>query len=93
MVRNKTVLKFSGYSIFALLITKPSINQFVWCNKLLSICFSRTPNIGYDFKTNSGNAFNYFVYGAGCSEVEIDCLTGDHLVNRGSSLSPHECPS
>lgn len=31
-------------------------------------------------KTNSGNAFNYFTYGAACSEVEVDCLTGDHQV-------------
>lgn len=40
-------------------------------------------------------AFNYFTYGAACSEVEIDCLTGDHQVIRsdivmdlGSSLNP-----
>lgn len=57
--------------------------------------FYRTPNIGYDFKTNSGKLFNYFTYGAACSEVEIDCLTGDHRVLRtdivmdlGKSLNP-----
>lgn len=40
-------------------------------------------------------AFNYFTYGAACSEVEIDCLTGDHQVIRsdivmdlGSSINP-----
>lgn len=27
--------------------------------------------------------FNYFTYGAACSEVEIDCLTGDSVVRRG----------
>ena len=42
--------------------------------------FHATPDIGYDFATNSGNAFNYFTYGVGCSVVEIDCLTGDHQV-------------
>jgi aldehyde oxidase len=24
----------------------------------------------------------YFVYGAACSEVEVDCLTGDHKVDE-----------
>lgn len=57
--------------------------------------FHRTPDIGYDINTNKGMAFNYFTYGAACSEVEIDCLTGDHQVIRtdivmdlGSSLNP-----
>ncbi|XP_059609596.1 xanthine dehydrogenase [Phlebotomus argentipes] len=57
--------------------------------------FYATPNIGYDFATNSGRPFNYFTFGAGCSEVEIDCLTGDHQVIRtdivmdlGSSINP-----
>nr|XP_056717290.1 aldehyde oxidase 3-like [Euleptes europaea] len=31
-----------------------------------------------DWKTGEGHAFPYFVFGASCSEVEIDCLTGDH---------------
>ena len=44
--------------------------------------FHATPDIGYDFETNSGNAFNYFTFGVGCSTVEIDCLTGDHHVLR-----------
>lgn len=44
--------------------------------------FYRTPDIGYSFETNTGKAFNYFVYGVACSEVEIDCLTGDHQVLR-----------
>ena len=47
---------------------------------LSSTGFHATPDIGYDFKTNSGNAFNYFTYGVCCSEVEVDCLTGDHQV-------------
>merc|ERR1712156_1387510 len=57
--------------------------------------FHATPDIGYDFQTNSGNAFNYFTYGVGCSTVEVDCLTGDHHVLRtdimmdlGESLNP-----
>ncbi|XP_076656021.1 xanthine dehydrogenase rosy [Halictus rubicundus] len=57
--------------------------------------FYKTPDIGYSFQTNSGNPFNYFTYGVACSEVEIDCLTGDHQVLRtdivmdlGESLNP-----
>ncbi|XP_014214847.1 xanthine dehydrogenase-like [Copidosoma floridanum] len=42
--------------------------------------FYKTPDIGYDFATNSGRPFNYFTNGAACAEVEIDCLTGDHQV-------------
>ena len=62
---------------------------------LSSTGFHGTPDIGYDFKTNSGNAFNYFTFGVACSVVEIDCLTGDHQVLRtdivmdlGESLNP-----
>ncbi|XP_046388161.1 xanthine dehydrogenase [Ischnura elegans] len=57
--------------------------------------FYRTPGIGYNWETNSGDPFNYFTFGAACSEVEIDCLTGDHQVLRtdivmdlGESLNP-----
>lgn len=57
--------------------------------------FYSTPHLTWDSETNSGNIFNYFTYGVACSEVEIDCLTGDHQVIRtdivmdlGSSLNP-----
>jgi len=62
---------------------------------LSSTGFHATPDIGYSFKTNSGNAFNYFTFGVASSVVEIDCLTGDHQVLRtdivmdlGESLNP-----
>ncbi|CAH0406917.1 unnamed protein product [Chilo suppressalis] len=57
--------------------------------------FHATPDIGYDFKTNTGKPFNYFTFGVACSEVEIDCLSGDHQVIRtdivmdlGESINP-----
>lgn len=57
--------------------------------------FYRTPDIGYSLETNSGILFNYFTYGVACTEVEIDCLTGDHQILRtdivmdlGESLNP-----
>ncbi|KAM9177432.1 xanthine dehydrogenase/oxidase-like [Dugong dugon] len=52
--------------------------------------FYRTPNLGYSFETNSGNPFHYFSYGVACSEVEIDCLTGDHKVRSWQKLSTKE---
>ncbi|EFX65041.1 hypothetical protein DAPPUDRAFT_303976 [Daphnia pulex] len=57
--------------------------------------FYKTPGIGYDFATNSGSPFRYFSFGAACSVVEVDCLTGNHRVLRtdivmdlGESLNP-----
>ncbi|XP_033106657.1 xanthine dehydrogenase/oxidase-like [Anneissia japonica] len=44
--------------------------------------FYKTPDIGYEWDTKSGEPFYYFSFGAAVSEVEIDCLTGDHMVLR-----------
>uniref|UniRef100_A0A803SXR8 FAD-binding PCMH-type domain-containing protein n=1 Tax=Anolis carolinensis TaxID=28377 RepID=A0A803SXR8_ANOCA len=37
-----------------------------------------------DWEKGEGHAFPYFVFAAACSEVEIDCLTGDHEVKKGN---------
>ena len=57
--------------------------------------FYKTPDLTYDWETNSGRMFSYFTYGAACTEVEIDTLTGDHVCLRsdiimdiGRSLNP-----
>ena len=57
--------------------------------------FYRTPKIGYDRKTWSGNPFYYFCYGAAVSEVVVDTLTGENRILRvdilhdvGRSLNP-----
>jgi xanthine dehydrogenase/oxidase len=51
--------------------------------------------LDYNWDTNSGRLFSYYTYGAACTEVEIDTLTGDHIVLRsdvvmdiGTSLNP-----
>lgn len=33
-----------------------------------------------DWEKEEGDAYPYYVYGAACSEVEVDCLTGAHKV-------------
>ena len=35
-----------------------------------------------DWEKGEGDPFPYYVYGAACSEVEIDCLTGAHKVSH-----------
>ncbi|KAH9487576.1 hypothetical protein Btru_072338 [Bulinus truncatus] len=57
--------------------------------------FYRTPNIGYNMADRSGNPWSYFTYGAACSVVQIDCLTGDHkilstdiVMDIGKSINP-----
>lgn len=57
--------------------------------------FYKTPKIHYDRTTGNGRPFFYFAYGASCSEVSIDTLTGEYKVNRvdilhdvGKSLNP-----
>lgn len=49
---------------------------------LFATGFYKTPGLEYDPVTNKGNIFDYFTYGVGCTEVEIDTLTGDHRVIR-----------
>ncbi|XP_078068351.1 xanthine dehydrogenase/oxidase [Mustelus asterias] len=57
--------------------------------------FFRTPDLNYDVEKNEGKVFNYYSYGVACSEVEIDCLTGDNknlrtdiVMDVGNSLNP-----
>uniref|UniRef100_A0A8D2KX09 FAD-binding PCMH-type domain-containing protein n=1 Tax=Varanus komodoensis TaxID=61221 RepID=A0A8D2KX09_VARKO len=48
-----------------------------------------------DWEKGEGHPFEYFIYGAACTEVEIDCLTGDHkniktdiVMDIGRSINP-----
>ncbi|KAI4874108.1 hypothetical protein NFI96_028851, partial [Prochilodus magdalenae] len=53
-----------------------------YCQKisLSATGFFMGPHTGVDWETGAGTAYYYFTFGACCSEVEIDCLTGDHEV-------------
>ncbi|CAH0581384.1 unnamed protein product [Chrysodeixis includens] len=71
------------------------IDAYVNRVSLSATGFYAAPEITYDSETNSGNLYEYFTYGVACSEVIIDCLTGDHQVLRtdivmdvGESLNP-----
>jgi xanthine dehydrogenase large subunit len=48
--------------------------------QLWSDGFYRTPKIHYDKTTLTGRPFYYFAYGAACTEVAIDTLTGESRV-------------
>ncbi|CUH84286.1 xanthine dehydrogenase molybdopterin binding subunit [Thalassovita mediterranea] len=57
--------------------------------------FYKTPKIHWDRDAGKGRPFFYYAYGASCSEVSIDTLTGEYTVDRtdilhdvGRSLNP-----
>jgi xanthine dehydrogenase large subunit len=57
--------------------------------------FYKTPKIHWDRAAGRGRPFYYYAYGAACSEVSIDTLTGEYMVERtdilhdvGRSLNP-----
>lgn len=57
--------------------------------------FYKTPKIHWNRDTGTGRPFYYFAYGAACSEVTVDTLTGEYRVERtdilhdvGKSLNP-----
>jgi xanthine dehydrogenase large subunit len=54
-----------------------------------------TPKIHYDKQVHRGRPFYYFAYGAACTEMEVDTLTGTYRMRRadilhdaGRSLNP-----
>jgi len=63
--------------------------------QLWSDGFYRTPKIHYDKTTLTGRPFDHFAYGAACTEVVIDTLTGESKVLKvdilhdvGRSINP-----
>ncbi len=49
---------------------------------LSSSGFYSTPKINFNKKTFSGRPFLYFCYGASVSEVTVDTLTGENIIDR-----------
>ncbi|GCC33141.1 aldehyde oxidase 1-like isoform X2 [Chiloscyllium punctatum] len=57
--------------------------------------FFKGEDVSIDWEKGEGTIASYFVFGAACSEVEIDCLTGDHknirtdiVIDAGQSINP-----
>lgn len=57
--------------------------------------FYKTPKIHWNRDTGQGRPFYYYAYGAACSEVSVDTLTGEYVIERadvlhdvGRSLNP-----
>jgi len=57
--------------------------------------FYATPKVHWNKQTLTGRPFYYFAYGAACSEVVVDLLTGENRISRtdilhdvGKSLNP-----
>ncbi|XP_012866062.1 PREDICTED: aldehyde oxidase [Dipodomys ordii] len=62
---------------------------------LSAVGYFRGYESNMDWEKGEGHPFEYYVYGAACSEVEIDCLTGDHknirtdiVMDVGNSINP-----
>lgn len=76
---------------FAEFINLAYFNQI----SLSSTGFYRTPKIHYDRDKARGRPFYYYAYGAACSEVIVDTLTGEYKILQadilhdvGASLNP-----
>lgn len=73
------------------------VANLAWLNQVpLSACgFYKVPGIHYDRQAGQGAPFYYYAWGAACSEVLIDTLTGEYRLLRsdilhdvGQSLNP-----
>jgi xanthine dehydrogenase large subunit len=92
-------IKFKGGQVYSPKATRSfeEVVGMAYANRiqLWSDGFYRTPKIHYDKTTLTGRPFYYFAYGAACSEVVIDTLTGENRVLKvdilhdvGQSINP-----
>jgi xanthine dehydrogenase large subunit len=77
-------IRFEGGQVLSPSITRSfdEVVKLAHANRiqLWSDGFYRTPKIHYDKATLTGRPFYYFAYGAACTEVAIDILTGESRV-------------
>ncbi len=92
-------IRFEGGQVLSPKTTRSfdEVVKLAYANRiqLWSDGFYRTPKIHYDKATLSGRPFYYFAYGAACTEVAIDTLTGESRVLKvdilhdvGRSINP-----
>jgi len=88
---------FTGITAGAKVFTFAELAHACWMGRvqLSAAGFYATPKIHWDRSTGRGHPFYYFAYGAAASEVTIDTLTGEYVVDRadvledvGRSLNP-----
>ena len=92
-------IRFAGGQVTSPTTTRTfdDVVKLAYANRiqLWSDGFYRTPKIHYDKATLTGRPFYYFAYGAACTEVAIDTLTGESRVLKvdilhdvGRSINP-----
>lgn len=92
-------IRFTGGQVISPQVTRhfDEVVKLAYANRiqLWSDGFYRTPKIHYDKATLTGRPFYYFAYGAACTEVVIDTLTGESRVLKvdilhdvGRSINP-----
>jgi len=92
-------IRFEGGQVYSPQTTRSfdEVVKLAYANRiqLWSDGFYRTPKIHYDKTTLTGRPFYYFAYGAACTEVAIDTLTGESRVLKvdilhdvGRSINP-----
>jgi xanthine dehydrogenase large subunit len=92
-------VRFTKGEVVTRVTTRPftEVVKLAYANRiqLWSDGFYRTPKIHYDKTTLTGRPFYYFAYGAACTEVAIDTLTGESRVLKvdilhdvGTSINP-----
>jgi xanthine dehydrogenase large subunit len=92
-------IRFEGGQVMSPTATRSfdEVVKLAYANRiqLWSDGFYRTPKIHYDKTTLTGRPFYYFAYGAACTEVAIDTLTGESRVLKvdilhdvGRSINP-----
>jgi xanthine dehydrogenase large subunit len=78
-------------------VTFPALASACWAKQvsLSATGYYRTPGIAYERASGSGTPFFYYAYGVSVVEVELNGLTGEHVLRRvdilhdvGDSLVP-----
>ena len=79
IVYKKGLIRFNKRSFkFDTVIKEAYLNRI----SLSSSGFYSTPKINFNKKTFSGRPFLYFCYGASVTEVTVDTLTGENIIDR-----------
>jgi len=79
VVYEKGIIKFKNKSFnFEKIIKEAYLNRI----SLSSSGFYSTPKINFNKKTFIGRPFLYFCYGAAVTEVTVDALTGENVIDR-----------